>query len=179
MVYAPLNKTSGFVSSRKTHRTQKCTTQKVYKNPPLFQGRLCGRLRPKGLKTLRFKRIWWEWRSCSFSSDSTTKEPKKASVPKPEIPINQVRNRGGENQDTSRGPDSPSERPKWDQISPPTAYMYIYIYGWLVPRHLPTFLGSQPISHPRLAKKKAFFFLHKFVRKKNRVFALDMKKKGF
>ena len=33
-----------------------------------------------------------------------------------------------------------------------------HIYIWLGPGHLPTFLGSKPICHPCLAKKKAFFF---------------------
>ena len=64
-------------------------------------------------------------------------------------------------------------------------YVHIYIYQiitsqhiyiWLAPVHLPTFLGSKPIYHPCLAQKKAFF-LHKFVRKKNRVLTLHMKKR--
>ena len=42
----------------------------------------------------------------------------------------------------------------------------LYIYIWLVPRHLPTFLGSKPIYHPRLAQKKAFFFYTQICAKK-------------
>ena len=37
-------------------------------------------------------------------------------------------------------------------------YIYIYICIWLGPGHLPTFFGSKPIYHLRLAQKKAFFF---------------------
>ena len=37
-------------------------------------------------------------------------------------------------------------------------HIYIYIYIWLLPRHLPTCLVSKPIYHQRLAQKNAFFF---------------------
>ena len=54
----------------------------------------------------------------------------------------------------------------------------IYIYIWLVPRHLPTFLGLNPFTTCVWPKKGPFFFYTNLCETKNRVLTLHMKKKG-
>ena len=131
------------MSRRKTLRTRKRATQKVEENAPFLWSPMLGLVTKKSQKTLLFKRNLWK---CDFSKWTARfwEPPRRAKkkrlfqwhylrspATEHETRIKQGRKRWGGNPDASRGPNSPSERAKWNQ-NPLLQHIYIYICRYML-----------------------------------------------